>query len=66
MKKRRFTEEEILGILKQAEAGMKVVEICRWVEVSARLHNVHLTAPTAGVLPWSSEYFYRTLNRAEH
>ena len=29
MKKRRFTEEEILGILKQAEAGMKATEVCR-------------------------------------
>ena len=29
MKTRRFTEEQILGILKQAEAGMKIVEVCR-------------------------------------
>ena len=29
MKKRRFTEERIIGILKQAEAGMKIVEVCR-------------------------------------
>ena len=29
MKKRRFTEEQIIGILKQSEAGMKVVEVCR-------------------------------------
>ena len=29
MKKRRFTEEHIIGILKQAEAGMKIVEVCR-------------------------------------
>lgn len=29
MKKRRFTEEQIIGIMKQAEAGMKIVEVCR-------------------------------------
>jgi putative transposase len=27
--KRRFTEEQIIGFLKQAEAGMPVKELCR-------------------------------------
>ena len=27
MKPRRFTEEQIIGILKQAQAGMKIVEV---------------------------------------
>jgi putative transposase len=27
--KRRFTEAQIIGILKEAEAGMKVADVCR-------------------------------------
>jgi len=29
MKAKRFTEEQIISILKQAQAGMKVAELCR-------------------------------------
>jgi putative transposase len=29
MKPRRFTEEQIISILKQAQAGMKIVDLCR-------------------------------------
>ena len=29
MKKTRFTDEQIIGFLKQAEAGMPIKEICR-------------------------------------
>lgn len=29
MKKIRYSEEQIIGILKEAEAGMPIVELCR-------------------------------------
>ena len=29
MPRRQFTEEQIIGILKQADAGMKTAELCR-------------------------------------
>ncbi|AIY41685.1 Mobile element protein [Collimonas arenae] len=29
MKKSRFTEEQIIGILKESDAGMKVADLCR-------------------------------------
>lgn len=32
--KQRFTEEQIIGILKEAEAGMKVAEVCRKYGIS--------------------------------
>lgn len=32
--KKRFTEERIIGILKEAEAGMKIAEVCRTYGIS--------------------------------
>jgi putative transposase len=32
--KKRFTEAQIIGVLKEAEAGMKVAEICRKYGIS--------------------------------
>ena len=34
MKAKRFTEEQIIGILKQGQAGMKIVDLCRMHGIS--------------------------------
>lgn len=34
MRKRRFSEEQIIGVLKQVEGGVKVQEVCRQVGIS--------------------------------
>ena len=35
MKSSRYTEEQIIGVLKQAEGGMKTAEICRQQGISS-------------------------------
>ncbi len=45
MKSKRFTEEQIIGILKQAQSGMKIVDLCR-------LHGIS----DATFYNWRSKY----------
>ena len=35
MKSRRLTEEQIIGTLKQAQAGMKIVDLCLAVTMTS-------------------------------
>jgi putative transposase len=35
MKRKQFTEEQIIGVLKEAEAGAVVTELCRTPGVSS-------------------------------
>jgi len=34
MKGKRFTEEQIIGVLKEVEAGAKVIDVCRKYSIS--------------------------------
>lgn len=54
MKQVRFREEQIIGILKEAEAGVKVVEVCRKYGISdATYYN------------WKAKYGGMTVNDAK-
>jgi putative transposase len=54
MKKGRFTEEQIIGILKQHEAGRKVLELAREIGVSE-----------ATIYTWKSKYGGMEVNEAQ-
>ena len=56
MKKSRYTEEQIIGILKQHEAGVKTADLCREHGISAatfygwksKYGGMEVAAPAAG------------------
>ena len=54
MKKGRFTEEQIIGVLKQHEAGRKVSELAREIGVS-----------DATIYTWKSKYGGMEVNEAQ-
>jgi putative transposase len=54
MKKGRFTEEQIIGVLKQHEAGRKAPELAREIGVSA-----------ATIYTWKSKYGGMEVNEAQ-
>ncbi len=55
MKRKRFSAEQIVAALKQAEAGMPVAELIRHVDISARIFyrwkKVHAGLQTGQVRP---------------
>jgi putative transposase len=39
MRKSKFTEEQIIKVLKQAEAGQKIADVCRAAGISERTYH---------------------------
>ena len=63
MKRRRFTEEQIIGVLKQAEAGAKTVD---WAQGKTAVQVCKLTGVTEQIYyRWRKEYEGLRMDQAQ-
>ena len=52
--KNRFTDEQIIGFLREAEAGLAVAELCRRRKLPHQVDNSKLEIPVLNVLGMNS------------
>lgn len=60
--KKRFTEEQIIGILKEAEAGMKVADVIRKHGISDATYYNWKAKFGGGYAPVLQDHGYQLIN----